>query len=307
MMKNYFAYLPPSPREAVWGASVTALGFARVKPGGTYPAGKHPDDHHFSWERGRVLEVFQLVLISDGEGILESGRPSAAWRVTGGQMFILFPGVWHRYAPSSKTGWVEHWIECRGVAFESVRKLGILSPVHPVIELNGDTTILETLMRCHDRAAEDPLDNQDILASLALHCLSLLVQVAGRTPGPARAQARSIQRACQLIMDRCDRPLDMSSIAREVGMGYSHFRQSFRRQYGMGAREFHFQVRMRRACDMLANTELPIKEIAEALGYSSAFHFSNAFKLAKDIAPKSWRDAEEARRGTSRLHSAHLE
>lgn len=302
-MKNYFSYLPPSPREAVWGASVTALGFARVKPGGIYPVGRHPHDHHFSWERGRVLDVYQLVLISDGEGVLESGRPGETWRVNGGQVFILFPGVWHRYAPSPQTGWVEHWIECRGGAFEAVQKLGILSPARPVIELNGDTAILETLMRCHDRAAEDPMDNQDILASLAVHCLSLLVHVAGSVPGPARAQARSIQRACQLIMDRCDRPLEMSSIAREVGMGYSHFRQSFQRQYGIGAREFHLQVRMRRAGDMLANTELPIKEIAETLGYSSAFHFSNAFKHAKGLAPKPWREAEDARRGMRRGNS----
>lgn len=293
-MNNYFSYLPPSPRENVWGASVTALGFTRVKPGEAYPAGRHPHDHHFSWERGRVLEVFQLILISDGEGTLESGRPGDAWRVTGGQVFLLFPGVWHRYAPNPKIGWVEHWIECRGRAFESVRKLGVLSPAHPVIELNGDTTFQETLMRCHDRAAEDPLENQDVLASLAVHALSILVQRAGREPGPAQTQARRIQRARQLILDRCDRPLDMALIAREVGMGYSHFRQSFQRQCGIGAREFHFQVRMRRASDLLANTDLPAKEIAEALGYSSAFHFSNAFKRARGLAPSRWRHKTRA-------------
>lgn len=288
-MKNYFSYLPPSPREDIWGASVTALGFARVRPGGAYPVGRHPHDHHFSWARGRVLEVFQLVLISDGEGCLESGRPGEAWRVTGGQLFILFPGVWHRYAPNPKTGWVEHWIECRGRTFDEAWKLGLLSPAHPVVELNGGTEMLETLMRCHDRAAEDPLGNQDILATLAVHALSHLAQAASRQPGQAQAQARCVQRARQLIMDRCDRPLDMASIAREVGMGYSHFRQSFQRTCGLGAREFHGQVRMRRACDLLANTELSAKEIAEMLGYSSAFHFSNAFKRSRGEAPSIWR------------------
>ncbi len=288
-MRNFFTYLPPCPREDIWGASVTALGFSRVGAGKKYPLAQHPHSRHFSWERGRVLDVYQLVLISDGAGVLESGRPGEAWRLTGGQVFVLFPGVWHRYAPDKATGWVEHWIECRGRAFDEVRRLGLLSPDTPVIELDGNTAFQETLMRCHHRALQETPGNGDLLATLAVELLCELVQIAGNHGGPAQRQETRIQRARQLIVDRCDGPLDLASIAHELGMGYSHLRQSFRRICGVSAREFHSEIRMRRACDLLDNTDLSVKEIAEILGFSSAFHFSASFRTTHKHSPSAWR------------------
>ena len=58
-MKDYFRYFPPASHEEVWGGSVTAIGHTRVPPHGRYPSARHPDDHHFVWERGRVLHAYQ--------------------------------------------------------------------------------------------------------------------------------------------------------------------------------------------------------------------------------------------------------
>jgi AraC-like DNA-binding protein len=73
-------------------------------------------------------------------------------------------------------------------------------------------------------------------------------------------------------------------------LGYSQLRQSFPHFGGLGARAFHHQARMRRACDLLANSDLPIKEIADRLGFSSAFHFSTRFKNEQGRAPRQWRE-----------------
>jgi len=45
------------------------------------------------------------------------------------------------------------------------------------------------------------------------------------------------------------------------------------------------QIRMARAEEMLAGTELSVKEVAARLGYHSASHFSLDFKRAHGVSP----------------------
>jgi len=80
--------------------------FRRTRP---IPPGGHPKNYNFDWRRGRVLVDHQIVYISSGRGWFES-RGVGRRRIESGDAFVLFPGVWHRYAPDRKTGWDEHWV-----------------------------------------------------------------------------------------------------------------------------------------------------------------------------------------------------
>ncbi|MGA7903531.1 MAG: AraC family ligand binding domain-containing protein, partial [Terrimicrobiaceae bacterium] len=109
-MRDYFVYLPQQPPGNIWGCTATSVGFARVKPRTKYPPARHPADHHFEWAQGRILQFYQIILISEGSGMFESEHTREPRVVDAGSVLILFPGVWHRYAPDSAVGWAEHWI-----------------------------------------------------------------------------------------------------------------------------------------------------------------------------------------------------
>ena len=53
---NYFRYFLPAPEQKIWGLGVTATGYTEVPPGSDYPIARHPAEHHFAWQRARVLE-----------------------------------------------------------------------------------------------------------------------------------------------------------------------------------------------------------------------------------------------------------
>lgn len=289
-MKDYFRYFARSPIGRVWGCELTAIGHTRVAPGADYPPARHPDDHHFQWSRGRVLQSYQLVLVSEGAGILESGRPGVTAPIRAGDVFLIFPGVWHRYAPDRETGWTEHWIECGGDALERAEKAGAVSAARPVVSVANPAELLGIFLRLHELVGQAGAEARVGAATLALHLWSRLgAKEAGARTSSAGVADR-LERARQLILERCNRPLNVREIAREAGLGYSHFRHAFRRASGMGAREFHSEARLRRAADLVANTELSAKEIAELLGFSSQFHFSNAFKTKHGLAPSFWRE-----------------
>jgi transcriptional regulator GlxA family with amidase domain len=50
-------------------------------------------------------------------------------------------------------------------------------------------------------------------------------------------------------------------------------------------------LRLRKAADLLRDTELPITDIALSVGFSCSSEFARAFKDAMEITPREFRQA----------------
>ena len=67
---SFFRYLPISQANIDWNLYVTGVGVSHYGPFATYPdVTGHPTDHHFTWKKGRVLGEYQVVYISEGDGV----------------------------------------------------------------------------------------------------------------------------------------------------------------------------------------------------------------------------------------------
>ena len=292
---NYFAYLPENRLCTAWGCTVTALGHTRIRAGSNYPPQRHPDDHHFTWESGRIIDAFQIVQITRGRGTFESARTQGPQLIEAGSLLLLFPSVWHRYAPDPGVGWTEHWVECRGHAFESALANAALSPDHPIRPTNADLT--HAFAAIHAWAERDPLANQTVISALGLQLLALLLRES--TPNNSNNEAALIQRAMMLVLERCHEPLNMQQLARELNVGYTRFRELFKTHAHTSPKQYHLRIRLDRARDLLRNTDKSLKEIAQLLGFHSAFHFSYQFRATQGIPPRAWRQQARLTRNQS--------
>jgi AraC-like ligand binding domain len=151
------------------------VGYQLVEPGSPYPPRRHPVDHHFQWEQGRVLSAYQLVYVSEGQGTFESETSQKRHRIEAGAVMILFPGVWHRYAPDPESGWVEQWIECCGPAFDRARDTGLLRPERPVWRVGFPPELLQGFERRHALAQQRSTGVQALISTMGLHLLSVVV------------------------------------------------------------------------------------------------------------------------------------
>ena len=291
-MKDYFVY-PPTPRgETVWGCHATSAGYAHVQPGGVYPPHQHPLDHHFTWSQGRILQSYQILFITGGRGVFESSGRAGAQEVEAGTVLLLTPGVWHRYAPHAGTGWTEHWIECRGPAFDRARNSGFIRPEEPVLNVGLAPDLLQAFDHCHQIARNLRPGQQGVLATLGLHILAIIEQLVHASDHERSEMDEVIMRAHALITSRCHEPLRMEALARELNVGYSKFRQAFRQQTGQTLKQYHLHARLQQAQKLLANTGKTVKEIGELLGFDSPFHLSKQFKLHIGLSPQQWRDRQ---------------
>lgn len=289
-MRDFFTYLPLPEEPLLWDAAVTSAGFVRTAPNSDYPPpeARHPSDHLFTEAHGRVLDNWQILLIRQGRGWFES-VPTGRQPVSAGTVFILFPGIWHRYAPDRATGWEESWIELKAPVLDRLRQLKKLEPRHAIFPLDPEPELKEAMDDCLRRAQNVHAANDGRLATRALHLVALVLdlkQSGERPPGYTEAM---VQRARALLLETCDQPLQIRSVARTLGVSESHFRRAFKMHTGLSPKRYWMDLRLRQVRALLQNTSLTVAEIAERMGYHTAFHLSAEFKKQTGLSPLHWR------------------
>jgi len=83
--------------------------------------------------------------------------------------------------------------------------------------------------------------------------------------------------------------LNVAAIARETAMSRASLYTKLKAVTGMGVAQYVEDLRIRRACHLLKETQLSIAEISEQVGFSTPNYFSMRFKQAVGISPLTFR------------------
>ena len=84
----------------------------------------------------------------------------------------------------------------------------------------------------------------------------------------------------------------VDQLARDVAVSRSSLYDRLRTMLGISPAEFLRNVRLKRAAQLLADTRLPVSEVAERVGYGSARIFSQNFKKMFGCLPSDYRAAQ---------------
>lgn len=285
--EEFFRYVPVSEQDVSWDFYVTGAGRSNVPPGSHYPRSVHPDLYQFAWDRGRVLPEYQVLYITQGEGFFES-EATGKRKLTAGNVLLLFPGVWHRYRPSRKTGWVEYWVSYNGDYPRRLVERGFFSPQNPILNTGMDDAIAHAYLCLLDRVHREPVGYQQLIAANTMEILaSALAAVRiSRTGGRAAA---AVGHAKIVLEQRIEEAVDMENLAKSLHLSYAHFRRIFKQHTGLSPYQYHLQLRINRAREMLHGTTLTVKQVAGQLNFESAYHFSKIFKRKTGMSPTRWR------------------
>lgn len=92
------------------------------------------------------------------------------------------------------------------------------------------------------------------------------------------------------VLENIGRDIGVDDIAAEFKVSREHLSRVFRDQTGVSPREYIARIKMRLACDLLLQTSLNCKEIAERVGYHDHSSFSRAFKNLLGTSPRMLRE-----------------
>ncbi|PTQ96587.1 AraC family transcriptional regulator [Mucilaginibacter yixingensis] len=290
-MISQFKYLPISDRDKSWGLYVVNAGASQIPPDMQYPPAGHPAKHHFSWERGRILNEYQLIYISQGKGIFESKHVKSV-TIEAGTIILLFPSEWHRFKPYPNTGWHEFWVGFDGTIAQDLVSKNFFSIKHPVLNLGFHAELLDLFRAIASTVDLELPGYQQLASGMTFHLLGLVTELLQKQRVKhANISSYQIEKALTLLRKSVDSDISMEVIASEVNLGYSKFRKDFKMHTGMAPHQYLMQLKLDHAKTLLSSTNTAIKEISSKLGFQSEFHFSKLFKNKTGKSPLKYRQS----------------
>ncbi|MCY1719546.1 AraC family transcriptional regulator [Prolixibacteraceae bacterium Z1-6] len=287
MNKEYFKYLTTAEDDINWGLYLNVAGSATIKPGTLYPPIKHPSEYFFDWESGRILQEYQLNYITEGTGIFENKH--GKFNVKPGSLLLITPQVWHRYRPLIKTGWAENYIGFNGKIADELLKNKVFSSRQPVIQVGTKEEILDTYLKIIDLVEKERPGFQQIASGLVVQLLGYIVSFEKRKGLSGKPIAKVIEDIRFLMRQNVDKEIDLQELARQNNVGYSYFRKMFKKYTGVSPGQYHLQLRIIRAKELLVSTDKSIKEISLELGFQTIHYFSLIFKKKVGVNPSEFR------------------
>lgn len=288
-MVNYYKYLPLSEEDEKWGLSILNAGCTRINPQEQYPYIHHPKHHYFNWDSGRVLNEYQAIYISKGEGYFES-KSMCPTKVKEGCVIILYPGEWHRFKPDENTGWDEYWVGFQGEIANNLIKKNFFSCDAPLINVGVKEEFLSLMLQIIEHTKEEKAGYQPLVSGALLHLLGYVHSLMKQEQfGEENFIEITVNKARILLRQKVDENVAMEDIAKELNVSYSWLRKMFKTYTGMAPGQYLIQLKIERAKTLLSNPAKTIKEIAYELHFESCFYFSKLFKEKTGLSPEGFR------------------
>ena len=118
--------------------------------------------------------------------------------------------------------------------------------------------------------------------------LTAMVDTASQEAGQTE-ENDTVSKAMHFIQEQYMNPISLLDVATHVNMSQFHFSRLFKKDCGYSPHEYLILTRLNRAKHLLKTTGLPVKVIAQKVGYQNVSSFTNAFTDRVGISPTLFR------------------
>jgi len=105
----------------------------------------------------------------------------------------------------------------------------------------------------------------------------------------SRGNSAKLEECMQYIADNCTQDIDIKVLCKEYGMGYDSFRHRFKAIYDISPQSYLIYCRLKKASDLLGNTDISCTDIAHECGFCDSAQFCKMFKKQFGFTPTEYR------------------
>ena len=128
-----------------------------------------------------------------------------------------------------------------------------------------------------------------------LLCCSILygtVNALSGPPIPVRPQL--MEDAVRFLESHYSEHIRISDLVRHIGYGRARLFELFKRHTGLAPNDYLLRFRIRKAQELLVQTDLPVREIARRVGIPDSGYFSIVFKRQTGHTPTIYRERSQS-------------
>ena len=267
---------------AYWNAHAEYEGtFCIEKMGITYPDKRYMIDRG-NGEHDFYRRIYVLEYVISGEGYIECDHE--VYKVKAGDFYMLSASHLHRHYCDPENPFSKIWINVGGRIMNEMMQLYNLQSGVVIKQMNCQRIFEQIYDECA-RITEET--KATAYQKVFKQIVWLLDQLAGD------ASCDILAPASYKIRDYIDSNIQadicLEDIAKKFFFSKSYIISCFKNEFGIPPKQYIIQKKIETAKNMLYETDMSVRAIAEMLHFADSHHFSNTFKKQTGMAPIEFR------------------
>lgn len=200
--------------------------------------------------------------------------------------FIIYPRETVDLAVvAPKNGWHQLYYDCEARYVPDMERMRLIHRARRFWPLADPASLWALAEELCALSQSFPLEQ--VVDRVDRLCERLLIE--SQTPPHASPGDDLVARVLQKMRREPQQPFNLAETARLSNMSEATFRRRWKAEVGMSPRHQLEKIRMQTACRLLVETDLPVKEVANKVGFEDEFYFSRRFCALISLAPSVYR------------------
>jgi len=204
-----------------------------------------------------------------------------------GALFAYGPGIAQHIVSNPEDRLVKCFVDFAGTRAEALLKRNAPKP-GSVIQTSGPCEVA-TLFDDLIRNGLHPTPYTARMLAIEVELLVLKIAETAIPFGSGTTRAFATYERCREHIEANHGTLrTVEEVARACHVEQAYLCRLFRRFGHSSPYQYLMRLKMNRAADLLLNSRRLVKEVAEALGFADAYHFSRVFKKVHGLSPSQF-------------------
>lgn len=216
------------------------------------------------------------------------------FQLNAGQIMLFNPGTHH--GEEQRTGTYSHQLHIglTNISLDGLKRNHL--PTKKAILNLGEYQweFLDKAWRLVKEYSEEQPEFQLMVKALIIEMLVLILRSLEKVQDNTVTLALSknakrkqylVNHATYYLENHHTQEITLEQLADTLYVSPTYLSKVFKESTGMSPINYLIQVRLKHAKELLANEQLTIREISQAVGYQDAYHFSKLFKKYYGVSP----------------------
>ena len=237
----------------------------------------------------RVRDFYVIHYVLSGKGAFRIN--DTTYNLSKGQGFLICPGILTNYRSDSEDPWTYCWFSFNGTKVKYfLEQLGLGNET-PVFKYDKDDFLEKCIMNMID--AKNITSGRNFYLQSQMYLFFYKLADSLTIPLFINNSESNGKLYTKRVIDFIERnyseKITIEELASYVGISRKHLFRLFKENLHTSPQSFLINYRINRACELLSNPLLNIREVAHSVGYEDALLFSKIFKKIKKKSPKEYR------------------
>lgn len=207
-----------------------------------------------------------------------------------GDAFLIMPNVITYYQADNDDPWTYVWIGFDGTKAKPYLSRCNLDSNNLVIHSDNINELKEIVisMLNHNKLS---YSNEFFIQGKLFEFFSYLSKSADVPYKKEKSEDNNlyVNKAMEYIINNYQNVVNVNEIADYLSLNRSYLTTIFKKALKVSPQEFLLMYRMKKAMELLMNTDYTINQIAISCGYSNQLSFSKAFHKFQGLSPREFR------------------